>query len=73
MPSKSKSQFKLVQTLRTKYGKELTTPDKFKWVWKDDWTDVNYSNLPEVVEKESKIFNLESSKEIKEFFIKNHT
>ena len=49
----SKSQFKLIQAMRTKYGTETDTPEKWKWVWKDEWTNVDFKELPNKVSRES--------------------
>ena len=52
MPAASKSQFKYIQMLRTRYGSKAETPDEHKWVWEGDWTHgVKYSKLPDSVEK----------------------
>ena len=45
MPAKSKNQFKFIQTIRSKYKDKESTPEKYKWVWDSEWTDVDYSEL----------------------------
>lgn len=60
----NKKQFKLVHVLRSKYNSMIKTPDRFKWIWKDDWTDIDYTTL-----KDNFLFSYNSTEEIKEFFL----
>lgn len=48
MPAQSKSQQKYIYSLRGKYKSEEDTPDKFKWIWDNDW-EQSEKNLPEKV------------------------
>lgn len=47
MPSKSKTQFRYIQSIRSKYKNEKDTPTKYMWVWDDEWTSVDYDSLPD--------------------------
>lgn len=47
MPVQSKTQFKYIWYLRNKYKDKKTTPDNLKWIWDDEWINVNYDNLPQ--------------------------
>lgn len=48
MPARSKAQYRLVRSLRRKYGIPEETPPADKWVWEADWTDgVDFDKLPE--------------------------
>jgi hypothetical protein len=38
MPAKSEKQLKLIFAIRNKYKSESKTPDKWKWVWNEEWT-----------------------------------
>lgn len=40
MPSSSEQQRKLVFAKRGQYKTKSDTPDKWKWVWNDDWLTV---------------------------------
>ena len=55
MPAKSRQQLKLIYAIRGKYKSEEKTPKKWKWVWEDKWTDVNYKKLPQKVEESNGI------------------
>jgi len=46
MPSKSQKQFKYIMYLRSKYENKKNTPEKDKWIWDSEWTDVKYGDLP---------------------------
>jgi hypothetical protein len=48
MPAKSKSQFKMIQSLRSKHGSKDKASEKDKWVFDSDWTNnVDYDKLSE--------------------------
>jgi hypothetical protein len=51
MPAKSRQQLKLIYSIRDKYKSETKTPKKWKWVWEEKWTDVDYKKLPQKVEE----------------------
>ena len=44
MPSTSEQQRKLVFAKRGQYKTKADTPDKWKWVWNDDWLTVKKEN-----------------------------
>jgi len=44
MPSSSEQQRKFVYAKRSEYGSKGKTPEKFKWVWNDDWLTVKKEN-----------------------------
>lgn len=46
MPAKSKNQFKYIWAMRNKYKSKKKAPKSMKWVFDDEWTDVEYKNLP---------------------------
>lgn len=52
MPAKSKRQLKYIQMLRSNYKDAQSTPEDFKWIWDDDWDDVDYSKLPDKVDED---------------------
>ena len=72
MPVKSKSQFKLVQAKRSKYGSKSKTPESWKWIWKKEWIDIDYKNLPEKVKKENIMKKSELTKLIKEVLTESY-
>ncbi len=45
--AKSKSQFRYIQTMRSKYKSKDKAPEDIKWVFDKEWTDVDYDKLPE--------------------------
>lgn len=47
MPTQSKKQFRFIQAMRAKYNSKDKAPEKMKWVFDSEWTDVNYDKLPE--------------------------
>lgn len=48
MPAKSKSQFRYIQAMKSKYGSKSNAPEDMKWVFDSDWTSsVDYDSLPE--------------------------
>lgn len=47
MPAVSKRQLKYIYVLRSKYKNKSSTPKKDQWIWKDEWTDVDYDTLKE--------------------------
>ena len=51
MPSTSKSQFRYIQAMRSKYGSRSNAPEDKKWIFDSEWTDVNYDSLPEGIKK----------------------
>ena len=51
MPARSKNQFRLIQAKRSQYKSEANTPDEWKWVWEEKWTDVNFKKLPKKVKE----------------------
>lgn len=50
MPAKSKNQLKMIYAKRSQYGNKDKTPEKWKWIWEKDWTDVKMKNLPQKAE-----------------------
>jgi hypothetical protein len=47
MPALSQKQFILIQAKRSQYKSVTKTPEKWKWVWDEEWTeDVNFKKLP---------------------------
>jgi hypothetical protein len=47
MPTASKHQIAMVQAKRHKYGSKEDTPQEYKWIWRDDWTEGDkMSELP---------------------------
>jgi predicted nucleotidyltransferase len=53
MPVKSKAQQKYIFYLRNKYENKTNTPEKYKWIWKDEWTQSgkDYDKLPDKIEE----------------------
>ena len=52
MPAKSQQQLKLIYAKRNQYGNKSETPEKWKWVWDEEWTDdVKFKKLPEKVQE----------------------
>jgi hypothetical protein len=49
MPATSKKQYKFIWALRNKYGSKKKAPKKYHWVFDDEWTDVDYQELPQKV------------------------
>lgn len=47
MPAVSKRQLKYIYVLRNKYKNKSSTPKEDQWIWKDEWTDVDYDSLNE--------------------------
>jgi len=47
MPAKSKQQYLMIMAKRHQYGKAEQAPENMKWVFDDEWTDVDYNKLPE--------------------------
>lgn len=46
MPATSKQQFKYIWAMRNKYGSKSKAPKRMKWVFDDEWTDVDFKKLP---------------------------
>lgn len=56
MPAKSQQQLKLIYAKRNQYGNKSKTPEKWKWVWDEEWTEgAKFNKLPEKVEEENRI------------------
>jgi hypothetical protein len=51
MPAKSKNQFKYIWAMRRKYKSKKKAPKSMKWVFNDEWTDVEYKDLPKKVKE----------------------
>ena len=51
MPAKSKRQLRLIYANRKHYKTMKNTPKKWKWIWEEGWTNVNYKKLPQKVEE----------------------
>ena len=49
MPATSKKQYKFICALRNKYGSKKKAPKKYHWVFDNEWTDVDYRELPQKV------------------------
>lgn len=47
MPAKSKKQLKLIFAIRNKYKNKLKTPEKWKWVWDEEWSHLE---TPKILE-----------------------
>lgn len=48
MPAKSKSQLRLIYAMRNKYKTKSKAPEKWKWVFDEEWTDnVKMNSLPD--------------------------
>lgn len=57
MPAKSKQQFKMIVSRRSKYKTKKNTPAKWKWIWEKGWIDdVDYDSLPDTIEESFKEF-----------------
>jgi hypothetical protein len=52
MPAESQSQLKLIYAKRGIYKTKENTPEKWKWVWDKEWTNVKMRKLPKKVKKE---------------------
>jgi len=57
MPAVSQAQRRLIFGKRNQYGSKEKTPNKWKWIWSEDYE--NKGELPEKIEKESRIYNFE--------------
>lgn len=51
MPAKSKNQFKYIWAMRRKYKSKKKAPKSMKWVFDDEWTDVEYKDLPKKIKE----------------------
>jgi len=58
MSAKSKKQWRYIQYLRNKYGSKSEAPEKYKWAFDSDWTDVDYKSLPEHCNKLKKYISI---------------
>lgn len=47
MPATSKSQFRMIQAIKSKYDSKDKAPEKDKWAFESEWTNVDYDKLPE--------------------------
>lgn len=58
MPVKSQKQAKYIYHLRGKYKDKAHTPEKYKWVWGDEWVDgVDIKSLPKEIGEDVKKLN----------------
>lgn len=80
MSAQSKKQFRFIQAMRAKYNSKDKAPEKMKWVFDSEWTDVNYDKLPErkiyksIFKEENSLSELNDISlidKILEFFMKN--
>ena len=51
MPARSKNQFKYIWAMRRKYKSKKKAPKSMKWVFDDEWTDVEYKDLPKKIKE----------------------
>ena len=51
MPAKSKNQFKYIWAMRRKYKSKKKAPKSMKWVFDEEWTDVEYKDLPKKIKE----------------------
>jgi hypothetical protein len=55
MPAKSQAQRGLIFGKRNQYGSKAKTPDKWKWIWDEDWE--NKGKLPKKKNKNETVQN----------------
>jgi hypothetical protein len=56
MPAKSQAQRGLIFGKRNQYGSKAKTPDKWKWIWDEDWE--NEGKLPKKKKKNETVQNV---------------